>query len=178
MSGSWEECRLFALVVYLLLVCDCSPKKEESQQKKLQEASTQKAHLRIEELERAKQQLEQEVQANRRRLELERLAAQQVTPGLALPGLGGASRGGRGEARLDGGEARLVGEKLGWTGEKPGWWGRSRGGRGRSRGGQWRSRGGQWRSGAVGEKPGLSSQHHSQGQGHSGSLCRREHAGS
>nr|KAF6267021.1 kinesin family member 14 [Pipistrellus kuhlii] len=52
--------------------------KEESQQKQLQEASTQKAHLRIEELERAKQRLEQEVQANRRRLELERLAAQQA----------------------------------------------------------------------------------------------------
>ncbi|XP_059533241.1 kinesin-like protein KIF14 [Myotis daubentonii] len=52
--------------------------KEESQRKRLQEVSNQKAHLRIEELERAKQRLEQEVQANRRRLQLERLAAQQA----------------------------------------------------------------------------------------------------
>lgn len=52
--------------------------KEESQQKKLQEVSNQKAHLRIEELERAKQRLEQEVQANQRRLQLEQLAAQQA----------------------------------------------------------------------------------------------------
>ncbi|XP_070257478.1 kinesin-like protein KIF14 [Myotis yumanensis] len=52
--------------------------KEESQRKRLQEMSNQKAHLRIEELERAKQRLEQEVQANRRRLQLERLAAQQA----------------------------------------------------------------------------------------------------
>ncbi|XP_015423931.1 PREDICTED: kinesin-like protein KIF14 [Myotis davidii] len=45
--------------------------KEESQRKRQQEMSNQKAHLRIEELERAKQRLEQEVQANRRRLQLE-----------------------------------------------------------------------------------------------------------
>ncbi|CAK6442312.1 unnamed protein product [Pipistrellus nathusii] len=58
--------------------------KEESQQKQLQEVSTQKAHLRIEELERARERLEQEVQANRRRLELERLAAQQALEGHSL----------------------------------------------------------------------------------------------
>uniref|UniRef100_G1P7S3 Kinesin family member 14 n=1 Tax=Myotis lucifugus TaxID=59463 RepID=G1P7S3_MYOLU len=46
--------------------------------RRLQEMSNQEAHLRIEELERVKQRLEQEVQANRRRLQLERLAAQQA----------------------------------------------------------------------------------------------------
>lgn len=77
-------------MTYLSLAYSCSLKKEESQQKRLQEVSNQKAHLRIEELERAKQRLEQEVQANRRRLQLERLAAQQVTPQPHVGGWRGA----------------------------------------------------------------------------------------
>lgn len=59
----------------------------------MQEISNQKATHRIEELERAKRRLEQEVQANRRRLEVESLAAQQVVPqqGLAAGGEPGSS---------------------------------------------------------------------------------------
>lgn len=73
--------------------------------------NNQQAHLRIEELERAKQRLEQEVQANRRRLQLERLAAQQVT----LPA-----------ARGCGWRSGAVGGEAGLSGEKPGCRGRSR----------------------------------------------------
>lgn len=59
----------------------------------MQEISNQKATHRIEELERAKRRLEQEVQANRRRLEVESLAAKQVVPqqGLAVGGEPGSS---------------------------------------------------------------------------------------
>ncbi|XP_039739445.1 kinesin-like protein KIF14 isoform X2 [Pteropus medius] len=52
--------------------------KEESQRKKLQEISNQKANDRIEELEEAKRQLEQEVRVGRTRLHVEALAARQV----------------------------------------------------------------------------------------------------
>lgn len=56
-----------------------SLKKEESHRKQLQELSHREASHRIEELEKAKQRLEQEVQATRKRLEVQSLAARQVT---------------------------------------------------------------------------------------------------
>ncbi|XP_054432470.1 kinesin-like protein KIF14 [Pteronotus mesoamericanus] len=52
--------------------------KEESQRKEVQAISNQKAAHRIEELEKAKQRLEQEIHVNRRRLEVEGLAAKQA----------------------------------------------------------------------------------------------------
>ncbi|KAM7050042.1 kinesin-like protein KIF14 isoform 2-T2 [Molossus nigricans] len=52
--------------------------KEESQRKKAQEMSTQRACRRVEELEEAKRRLEQEVRGARRRLQVESLAAQQA----------------------------------------------------------------------------------------------------
>ncbi|XP_045674220.1 kinesin-like protein KIF14 isoform X1 [Phyllostomus hastatus] len=52
--------------------------REESQRKETQEASNRKAAHRIEELERAKQRLEQEVHVSRKRLEVESLAAKQA----------------------------------------------------------------------------------------------------
>ncbi|KAM5300671.1 kinesin-like protein KIF14 isoform 2-T2 [Glossophaga mutica] len=52
--------------------------KEESRRKETQEISNQKAAHRIEELEQAKQRLEQEVHVSRRRLEVESLAAKQA----------------------------------------------------------------------------------------------------
>ncbi|KAM8818763.1 kinesin-like protein KIF14 [Rhynchonycteris naso] len=52
--------------------------REESHQKKMQELSHQEASHRIEELERAKQRLEQEVHASRKRLAVQSLAARQA----------------------------------------------------------------------------------------------------
>ncbi|XP_053769371.1 kinesin-like protein KIF14 isoform X3 [Desmodus rotundus] len=52
--------------------------KEESQRKEMQEVTNQKATHRIEELERVKQRLEQEVHVSRKRLEVESLAARQA----------------------------------------------------------------------------------------------------
>lgn len=44
----------------------------------MQEINNQKANHRIEELEKAKQRLEQEIHVNKKRLEVETLAAKQV----------------------------------------------------------------------------------------------------
>ncbi|XP_052055961.1 kinesin-like protein KIF14 [Apodemus sylvaticus] len=52
--------------------------REESQRKRLEEINNQKASHKIEELERAKQYLEQEVYVNKRRLEMETLATKQA----------------------------------------------------------------------------------------------------
>ncbi|XP_030891646.1 kinesin-like protein KIF14 [Leptonychotes weddellii] len=52
--------------------------KEEAQRKKMQEINNQKANDKIEELEKAKQQLEQEIYVNKKRLEMETLAAKQA----------------------------------------------------------------------------------------------------
>ncbi|XP_051003454.1 kinesin-like protein KIF14 [Acomys russatus] len=52
--------------------------REESQRKKMEEVNNQKASHKIEELEKAKQHLEQEVYVNRRRLEMETLATKQA----------------------------------------------------------------------------------------------------
>ncbi|XP_029418013.1 kinesin-like protein KIF14 isoform X2 [Nannospalax galili] len=52
--------------------------REESQRKKMQEINNQKANHKIEELEKAKQHLEQEVYVNKKRLEMETLAAKQA----------------------------------------------------------------------------------------------------
>ncbi|XP_026930436.2 kinesin-like protein KIF14 [Acinonyx jubatus] len=52
--------------------------KEESQRKKMQEINNQKANDKIEELEKAKQRLEQEIYVNKKRLEMETLAAKQA----------------------------------------------------------------------------------------------------
>ncbi|XP_055000727.1 kinesin-like protein KIF14 [Sorex araneus] len=52
--------------------------KEEFQKKKMQEISQQKASHKIEELETAKQQLEQEIYINKKRLEMEALATKQA----------------------------------------------------------------------------------------------------
>ncbi|XP_028629639.1 kinesin-like protein KIF14 isoform X2 [Grammomys surdaster] len=52
--------------------------REESQRKRLEEINNQKASHKIEELERAKQHLEQEVYVNKRRLEMETLATKQA----------------------------------------------------------------------------------------------------
>lgn len=52
--------------------------REESQRKRLEELNNQKASHKIEELERAKQHLEQEVYVNKRRLEMETLATKQA----------------------------------------------------------------------------------------------------
>lgn len=52
--------------------------KEESERKKMQEITNQKAHHKIEELEKAKQLLEQEICVNRKRLEMETLATKQA----------------------------------------------------------------------------------------------------
>ncbi|XP_068841900.1 kinesin-like protein KIF14 [Capricornis sumatraensis] len=52
--------------------------KEESQRKKIQEMNNEKANHKIEELEKAKQRFEQEVHANRKRLEMEALATKQA----------------------------------------------------------------------------------------------------
>jgi hypothetical protein len=49
----------------------------------LEELNNQKASHKIEELERAKQHLEQEVYVNKRRLEMETLATKQVSPSLS-----------------------------------------------------------------------------------------------
>ncbi|XP_007939289.1 kinesin-like protein KIF14 [Orycteropus afer afer] len=51
---------------------------EESQRKKIQEINNQKANHKIEELEKAKQHLEQEVFVNKKRLEMETLATKQA----------------------------------------------------------------------------------------------------
>lgn len=51
---------------------------EESQRKKMQEINNQKANDKIEELEKTKQRLEQEIYVNKKRLEMETLAAKQV----------------------------------------------------------------------------------------------------
>nr|XP_036860608.1 kinesin-like protein KIF14 [Manis javanica] len=51
---------------------------EESQRKKMQEINNQKANHKIEELEKAKQRLEQEIHVNRKRLEMETLATKQA----------------------------------------------------------------------------------------------------
>lgn len=74
MPCAFSKNALFVLVCFC-----CSLKKEESQRKKLQEISNQKANDRIEELEEAKRQLEQEVRVGRTRLHVEALAARQVT---------------------------------------------------------------------------------------------------
>lgn len=58
--------------------------REESQRKRLEEINNQKASHKIEELERAKQHLEQEVYVNKRRLEMETLATKHVSPRLSL----------------------------------------------------------------------------------------------
>uniref|UniRef100_A0A8C8UN64 Kinesin-like protein KIF14 n=2 Tax=Peromyscus maniculatus bairdii TaxID=230844 RepID=A0A8C8UN64_PERMB len=52
--------------------------REESQRKKMEEINKQKANDKIEELEKAKQHLEQEVYVNKRRLEMETLATKQA----------------------------------------------------------------------------------------------------
>ncbi|XP_062971229.1 kinesin-like protein KIF14 [Cynocephalus volans] len=52
--------------------------KEESQRKKMQEINNQKANHKIEELEKAKQHLEQEIYVNKKRLEMETLATKQA----------------------------------------------------------------------------------------------------
>ncbi|XP_021510001.1 kinesin-like protein KIF14 [Meriones unguiculatus] len=52
--------------------------REESERKKMEEMNNQKASHKIEELEKAKQHLEQEVYVNRRRLEMETLATKQA----------------------------------------------------------------------------------------------------
>ncbi|XP_052593041.1 kinesin-like protein KIF14 isoform X1 [Peromyscus californicus insignis] len=52
--------------------------REESQRKKMEEMNKQKANDKIEELEKAKQHLEQEVYVNKRRLEMETLATKQA----------------------------------------------------------------------------------------------------
>ncbi|XP_029788997.1 kinesin-like protein KIF14 [Suricata suricatta] len=52
--------------------------KEESQRKKMQEINNQKANDKIEELEKAKQRLEQEIYVNKKRLEMETFAAKQA----------------------------------------------------------------------------------------------------
>ncbi|XP_049491150.1 kinesin-like protein KIF14 [Panthera uncia] len=52
--------------------------KEESQRKKMQEINNQKANDKIEELEKAKQRLEQEIYVNKKLLEMETLAAKQA----------------------------------------------------------------------------------------------------
>ncbi|XP_039083355.1 kinesin-like protein KIF14 [Hyaena hyaena] len=52
--------------------------KEESQRKKMQEINNQKANDKIEELEKAKQRLEQEIYVNKKRLEMETLATKQA----------------------------------------------------------------------------------------------------
>ncbi|XP_058130913.1 kinesin-like protein KIF14 [Dasypus novemcinctus] len=52
--------------------------KEESQRKKMQELNNQKANYKIEELEKAKQHLEQEIFVNKKRLEMETLATKQA----------------------------------------------------------------------------------------------------
>ncbi|KAL1774949.1 kinesin KIF14 isoform X1 [Sigmodon hispidus] len=52
--------------------------REESQRKKMEEINNQKANDKIEELEKAKQHLEQEVYMNKRRLEMESLATKQA----------------------------------------------------------------------------------------------------
>lgn len=52
--------------------------KEESQRKKIQEINNEKANHKIEELEKAKQRFEQEIHVNRKRLEMEALAAKQA----------------------------------------------------------------------------------------------------
>ncbi|XP_057626044.1 kinesin-like protein KIF14 [Chionomys nivalis] len=52
--------------------------REESQRKKMEEINNQKANDKIEELEKAKQHLEQEVYVNKRRLEMETLATKQA----------------------------------------------------------------------------------------------------
>ncbi|KAI6051554.1 kinesin-like protein KIF14 [Marmota monax] len=52
--------------------------REESQRKKMQEINNQKANHKIEELEKAKQHLEQEVYVNKKRLEMETLATKQA----------------------------------------------------------------------------------------------------
>lgn len=49
----------------------------------MEEINNQKASHKIEELEKAKQHLEQEVYANKRRLEMETLATKQVRPRLS-----------------------------------------------------------------------------------------------
>lgn len=49
----------------------------------MEEINNQKASHKIEELERAKQQLEQEVYVNKRRLEMETLATKQASPRLS-----------------------------------------------------------------------------------------------
>ncbi|KAM9612652.1 kinesin-like protein KIF14 [Trichechus inunguis] len=51
---------------------------EESQRKKMQEINNQKANHKIEELEKAKQHLEQEIYVNKKRLEMETLATKQA----------------------------------------------------------------------------------------------------
>nr|XP_003938295.1 kinesin-like protein KIF14 isoform X1 [Saimiri boliviensis boliviensis] len=52
--------------------------REESQRKKMQEINNQKANHKIEELEKAKQHLEQEIYVNKKRLEMETLATKQA----------------------------------------------------------------------------------------------------
>uniref|UniRef100_A0A2K6EFF4 Kinesin-like protein KIF14 n=1 Tax=Propithecus coquereli TaxID=379532 RepID=A0A2K6EFF4_PROCO len=52
--------------------------KEESQRKKMQEINNQKANHKIEELEKAKKHLEQEIYVNKKRLEMETLATKQA----------------------------------------------------------------------------------------------------
>lgn len=67
------------LCIFALVIFDyCSLKKEESQRKKMQEINNQKANDKIEELEKAKQRLEQEIYVNKKRLEMETLATKQV----------------------------------------------------------------------------------------------------
>ncbi|XP_012662067.1 kinesin-like protein KIF14 [Otolemur garnettii] len=52
--------------------------KEESQRKKIQEINNEKANHKIEELEKAKQHLEQEIYVNKKRLQMETLATKQA----------------------------------------------------------------------------------------------------
>lgn len=52
----------------------------------MEEINNQKANDKIEELEKAKQHLEQEVYVNKRRLEMETLATKQVTSRLGCSG--------------------------------------------------------------------------------------------
>lgn len=81
------------LCILVLVSFCCSLKKEESQKKKLQEINNQKAHDRIEELEKAKERLEQEMWVSRTRLQVEAVAARQVSCSAARPAVSGKRSG-------------------------------------------------------------------------------------
>lgn len=62
-----------------LLICSFLYQREESRKKQIQELNNQKAATKIQELEKAKQNLELELHFNKKRLEMETLATKQVT---------------------------------------------------------------------------------------------------